>query len=102
MKCTDFSVHFIKCTNFHALIAFAIETLKNVKKKTDLAPKTKSNPNFESRFGFFVKFYPIPELRFEKKCSRTKKNEFIPVFFISGSLYMGLLPSIYGKSYFSV
>jgi hypothetical protein len=55
-------------TNFHVLMAITIEALKKVKKtkKADLAPKTNSNPNFESRFGFLVKFYHIPEFGHKK------------------------------------
>jgi hypothetical protein len=34
----------------------------SIAKKADLAPKTKAYLNFESRFGFLVKFYPIPVL----------------------------------------
>jgi hypothetical protein len=55
-------------------------------KKADSAPKTNSNPNFESSFGFLVKFDPIPELGCKKSGLELKKNEFIPVFFISGPL----------------
>jgi hypothetical protein len=49
-------------------------------KKADLAPKTKSKPNFESRFGFLVKFYPIPELGF-KICGLEPKNMNLYPFF---------------------
>ena len=49
-------------------------------KKADLAPKTNSNPNFESRFGFLVKFYPIPELGLKICCLERKKMNLYPFF----------------------
>ena len=55
-------------------------------KKADLAPKTNSNPNFESRFGFLVKFYHIPEFGYKKSGLELKKMNLYPFFFISGPL----------------
>jgi hypothetical protein len=51
----------------------------------DLAPKTNSNPNFESKFGFLVKFYPNPELGLKKSASELKKMNLYPFFSICGS-----------------
>ena len=49
-------------------------------KKTDLAPKTNPKPNFESRFGFLVKFYPFPELGFKISGLERKKMNLYPFF----------------------
>ena len=49
-------------------------------KKADLAPKTNPKPNFESRFGFLVKFYPFPELGFKISGLERKKMNLYPFF----------------------
>ncbi len=59
-------------------------------KKADLAPKTNSNPNFESRFGFLVKFYPFPEMGLNISGLELKILNLYPFFFISRPLWTGL------------
>jgi hypothetical protein len=65
MKCTTFWGVLNEFSYFNSCCHRSPQESQETK-KADLAPKTKSNPNFESRFGFLVKFFPIPELRMKK------------------------------------
>ena len=61
-------------------------------KKADLAPKTNPNPNFESRFGFLVKFCLFPELGFKISGLELKKMNLYPFFFHFWTTVHGFSP----------
>ena len=79
MKCTTFwgLLNQFSCFNSYYHLS-PHESQKP--KKDNLAPKTNPKPNFESRFGFLVKFYPFPELGFKISGLERKKMNLYPFF----------------------